>query len=95
MIGMILGEQSLSLRTRCVTCPDHDTLAGDLYLGHCTSVRARVRDEVDGYSASSDYWLRFLYEGEDGNPDDVEKGFLKSEILIKVCFYSILPFTLS
>ena len=48
------------------------------------SVRAKVRDEVDGYSASSDYWLRCLYEGEEGDPEDVEKGFLKSRLLVRV-----------
>ena len=50
----------------------------------CASIRAKIRDEVDGYSASVDYWLRCLYEGEKGNPEDVEKGFLKSELLVKV-----------
>jgi len=49
-----------------------------------TSVRAKVRDEVDGYSASEDYWIRCLYEGGRGNPEDVEKGFLKGELLVRV-----------
>lgn len=39
---------------------------------------------VDGYSASADFWLRCLYEGEKGDPADVEKGFLKSRLLVKV-----------
>ena len=35
----------------------------------------------------SDFWLRCLYEGEKGNPADVEEGFLKGELLVKVpCF---------
>ena len=51
----------------------------------CASIRAKIRDEVDGYSASADYWLRCLYEGEQGNPGDVEKGFLKNELLVRVC----------
>ena len=51
-----------------------------------SSVRAKVRDEIDGYSASEDYWIRCLYEGERGNPEDVEKGFLKSELLVRVRF---------
>jgi len=49
-----------------------------------SSVRAKIRDEVDGYSASTDYWIRCLYEGERGDPEDVEKGFLKSELLVRV-----------
>ena len=54
--------------------------------GCYTSVRARVRDEADGYSASSDYWIRCLYDGEKGDPEDVEKGFLKGDLLVRVRF---------
>ena len=50
-----------------------------------------IRDEVDGYSASTDYWLRCLYEGEEGNPADVEKGFLKGELLVKVRVSATTP----
>lgn len=63
-----------------------------------TSVRTKIRDGVDGYSTSSDFWLRCLYEGEHGDPADVEKGFLKSELLVKVYvlpisqFHSILTY---
>ncbi|KAF9783394.1 hypothetical protein BJ322DRAFT_1008007, partial [Thelephora terrestris] len=46
-------------------------------------VRAKIRDCVDGHNASDDYWLRCLYEGEKGDPEDVEKGFLKSALLVK------------
>ena len=56
-----------------------------------TSVRAKIRDEVDGYSASANFWLRCLYEGEQGDPEDVEKGFLKGQLLVKVI---IVTFTL-
>ena len=49
-----------------------------------TSICAKIRDEVDGYSASADYWIRCLYEGERGDPEDVKKGFLKSGLLVKV-----------
>jgi len=48
------------------------------------SVRAKIRDGIDGYSASDYYWLRCLYEEEKGDPEDVEKGFLKSTLLVKV-----------
>lgn len=48
------------------------------------SVRAKIRDGIDGYNALDDYWVRCLYEGEKGDPEDVEKGFLKSSLLVKV-----------
>lgn len=48
------------------------------------SVRAKIRDCSDEHNASSSYWLRCLYEGENGDPEDVETGFLKSVLLIKV-----------
>ena len=55
------------------------------------SVRAKIRDGLDGYSANDDYWLRCLYEGENGDPEDVETGFLKSALLVKVsCSYLVL-----
>ena len=47
------------------------------------SVRAKIRDGVDGHDAFNDYWLRCLYEGEKGDSGDVEKGFLKSSLLVK------------
>ena len=31
-----------------------------------------------------DYWIRGLYEGEQGDPEDIEKGFLKGVFLVKV-----------
>ena len=54
-----------------------------------TSIQTKIRNETDGYSASNDYWLRCLYEGENGNPEDVEKGFLKSSLLVKVWVFRI------
>ena len=48
-----------------------------------------MRDKETGYSASSDYWIRCLYEGEEGNLEDVEKGFLKSKLLVKVCLHGL------
>jgi len=47
------------------------------------SIRAKVRDGVDGHDAFNDYWIRCLYEGEKGDTEDVEKGFLKSSLLVK------------
>ena len=49
-----------------------------------TSIRAKIREEVDGYSASADFWIRCLYQGEKGDSADVEKGFLKGQLLVKV-----------
>ena len=54
------------------------------------SVRAKIRDGLDGYSAADDYWIRCLYKGEEGDPEDVEKGFLKSTLLVKVSVCSFL-----
>jgi hypothetical protein len=73
MIGMISGEDCREYLLHAMT-----------HRWFFTSVRAKIRDEVDGYSASSDYWLRCLYAGETGDPGDVEKGFLKSRLLVKV-----------
>ena len=56
-----------------------------------TSVCAKIHDKVNGYNTSSDFWLRCLYEGEQGDPADVEKGFLKSRLLVKVCISPIAP----
>ena len=49
-----------------------------------TSICAKVHDEVDGYSASADFWIRCLYQGEMGDSADVKKGFLEGQLLIKV-----------
>ena len=55
------------------------------------SIRAKVRDEMDGYSILENYWLRCLYQDEEGDPEDVEKGFLKSGLLVKVRIPSLPP----
>ena len=78
---MISGERSHCLEFRAAPSIFH------------ISVRAKIRDEVDDYSASVDYWLRCLYEGEKGDPEDVEKGFLKSELLVKVHVSAAAPRT--
>ena len=48
------------------------------------SIRAKIRDGIDDYNAFGDFWIRCLYEGEEGDPEDVGKGFLKSALLVKV-----------
>ena len=42
----------------------------------CASICTKIHDETDSYSALMDYWIRCLYEGKEGDPADVEKGFL-------------------
>lgn len=49
------------------------------------SVQAGIHDGLDGYNTADNYWIRCLYEGEKGNPNDIEEGFLKSTLLVKVC----------
>ena len=47
------------------------------------SVRRKIRHaELD---ISEDYFLACLYPKGLGNPDDLEHGFLRSGLLIKVC----------
>ncbi|KAF9780716.1 hypothetical protein BJ322DRAFT_1011640, partial [Thelephora terrestris] len=47
------------------------------------ATRAKLRDGIDDHNAFDDYWIRCLYEGEKGDPEDIEKGFLKSNLLVK------------
>ncbi len=55
---------------------------------HCFfSVRRKIQTaELD---ISEDYFLTCLYPQGVGNPDDVERGFLRSGLLVKVCSFSI------
>ncbi|KAM6489009.1 hypothetical protein JOM56_014326 [Amanita muscaria] len=48
------------------------------------TLRARLRNCEDGYDINSSYFLRCLYQGGTGNIDDIEEGFLKSGLLVKV-----------
>jgi hypothetical protein len=51
------------------------------------SVRRKIRTaELD---ISKDYFLTCLYPQGVGNPDDVEHGFLRSGLLVKVCKFFI------
>ena len=61
------------------------------YLIFRVSIHTKVCDETDDYSASTDYWIQCLYEGEEGNPANVEKGFLQSDLLVKVCISTATP----
>ena len=67
------------IRCECPSAVQSATQTHYLFI----SVRAKIRDGIDGYNAFDDYWLCCLYEGEKGDPEDVEKGFLKSSLLVK------------
>ncbi|KDQ25833.1 hypothetical protein PLEOSDRAFT_1072032 [Pleurotus ostreatus PC15] len=48
------------------------------------SVRALLRKHDDpSYDVNSSYFIRFLYQGQEGDPEDVEKGFLYSEWIVR------------
>lgn len=51
-------------------------------------VRAKLRNGVPGYKFSSSFFLRCLYEDEDGDPASPELGFLKGPLLLHVSFYT-------
>ena len=48
------------------------------------SIRAKLRNASPGYNISKNFFLRCLYEGEEGDPRDPEEGFLKGPLLIRV-----------
>lgn len=76
------ARSSMIGRTQCKYFPQ--SLDGLTIL--LNSVRAGIRDGLDGYDASNNYWIRCLYKGKRGDPNDVEKGFLKSTLLVKVMY---------
>src|ERR1700730_10345207 len=47
-------------------------------------IRARLRDATPGYDMTSSFFLRCLYEQQDGHPDFPEVGFLKGPLLLRV-----------
>jgi hypothetical protein len=52
---------------------------------HTNSVRAKVRNfEDEAHYFGKDFYPRCLYLGEDGDPERVEDGYLKSALLVKV-----------
>jgi hypothetical protein len=48
------------------------------------SIRAKLRNADPGYDPTSSFLLRCLYEGEEGDPDSPDVGFLKGPLLIRV-----------
>jgi hypothetical protein len=47
-------------------------------------IRANLRDAAPGYNYTCGFFLRCLYLGEDGDPEDPEDGFLKGPLLVRV-----------
>ncbi|KAM6494657.1 hypothetical protein JOM56_009280 [Amanita muscaria] len=47
-------------------------------------IRARLRNCEDGYDINSSFFLHCLYQSGTANIQDVEEGFLKSGLLVKV-----------
>ncbi|KAM6491175.1 hypothetical protein JOM56_013414 [Amanita muscaria] len=47
-------------------------------------IRARLRNCEDGYNIRSSFFLHCLYQSGTGNIHDVEEGFLKTGLLVKV-----------
>lgn len=47
-------------------------------------VRAKLREADPEYDFTSSFFLRCLYDGENGDHRDPEKGFLKGPLLLRV-----------
>ena len=54
------------------------------------SICTKLRDAAPGYDITSSFFLCFLYQGEDGDPEQPLDGFLKGPLLVQVSFRSIL-----
>jgi hypothetical protein len=75
------------MRSKPLSTPDH------VIIYSFCSVRRKIQTgELD---ISEDYFLTCLYPGGIGNPDDVEHGFLRSGLLIRVCIFSTLQLLLT
>jgi hypothetical protein len=61
------------------------------------TVSRRTREQIRSFQipVTADDFPRFLWEGEHINPQDMNKGFLRGELLIKVSIPSCLSFTRS
>lgn len=52
---------------------------------HANSVRAKIQNfEDEDHYFGKDFYPRCLYLGEDGDPERIENGYLKSTLLVKV-----------
>ena len=74
-------QLSMTGMTQCEFFPSPRAQENSLFF---FSIRAKIRDGVDNHNAFDNYWIRCLYEGEQGDPEDVENGFLKNVLLVKV-----------
>jgi len=48
------------------------------------SIHVKLRNAAPGYDFTSTFFLRCLYAGENGNPQNPDKGFLKGPLLLHV-----------
>ena len=57
-------------------------------LNHAQSVRAKLRDcNLDeGFDFAKNLFVRCFYVNYKGDPEKVEKGFLRSTLLVQVYF---------
>jgi len=51
-------------------------------------VQKSIKDGDPAFSLSDNFYLRALYENATGNPEDVQKGFLRSRLLVQVSYLS-------
>jgi hypothetical protein len=56
-----------------------------------SSVRAGIRDRTTAYIVSENSWPLFLYEGYEASVKNLERGLMKSKLLVMVCANFIFP----
>ena len=47
-------------------------------------VHTKLREAADDYDFNLNFFLRCLYEGENGDPENPDEGFLKGPLLLRV-----------
>jgi hypothetical protein len=59
-----------------------------VHLSSQSSVRAKLRDcNLDeGFDFARNFFVRCFYLNHEGDPENVEKGFLRSALLVQVYF---------
>ncbi|KAF9492667.1 hypothetical protein BDN71DRAFT_1433033 [Pleurotus eryngii] len=63
--------------TGCLLCPIE-------FDWNSASIKAFLRKHDNpSYNINSSYFIRFLYQGQEGDPEDIEKGFLYSEWIVQ------------
>ena len=78
MIGLTKGESSSCHISSLFLINNHTQ----------TSVRAKLRDcNLDeGFDFAKNFFIHCFYDGYKGDPENVEKGFLRSTLLVQVYF---------